>query len=215
MSGFFSYIFSSWYVAAAMLALLALTIFFWIKALKSGRKRSEERDRIIAELEKEKALRAQFKNLDESMITSDEIDDERLLFGVAMSIQMSIEKKEDLTAAFEALNEEKKNIYALNFVFEDSKYEHLSAFFRSNGEPLLSYASRAVKALLSDDFSTLFEKMYSMMDENREDISFDENQLEALDGEFKSLLQSKKDEILKTIANYIKASKTALLQTIQ
>ena len=61
MSGFFSYIFDRWYIAVILAVLIALTVFMWIKAIISGQKRREERDRIIAQLENEKELRKSYE----------------------------------------------------------------------------------------------------------------------------------------------------------
>lgn len=206
MSGFFSYIFDRWYIAVILAVLIALTVFAWIKAIASGQKRREERDRIIAQLEYEKELRAQFKELDKKMFEPGEVDDERLLFGVAMNIQMSIEKKDDMTGEFNNLSEIKKNAYAMNFVIEDSRCEKLSEFFRSNGEPLTAQAQTAVKTFIGGEISDIFDEMYAMMSEDNEEVSFDSERVNTLDERFKSIFDSDKNNIMKSIADSLRVS---------
>ncbi len=58
----FQYIAQHPWIGAVLVLLIALTIFVWYKAIVSGKKRNEERERIIADLEREKALRHAFRN---------------------------------------------------------------------------------------------------------------------------------------------------------
>ncbi len=204
MADFFNYVMGHWYLIPVFIILIALTVFVWVKAIVSGQKRKEEREKIIAALEKEKALRKEFKVIDENKIKDPSIDDERLLFGVAANIQMSIEKLENMNEAFLSLNEVKQNVYALNYVFEDSKYKLLSDFFRSNGQPLTGIAKRAVEAVIGGKFNEIFVKMFSMLDDANEEVSYDEALVTSLDKEFEQLMFDKKDDILKTVSSYIR-----------
>lgn len=117
---FFEYIAQKPWVGAILVALVLLTIFVWVKAIASSRKRDEERKRIIAELEKEKALRNEFRTVSEDAFLPDK-DDYRLIVGMCANVQMGIEKAEDINAAFDALSETKKNVYCLGYVFEEVK----------------------------------------------------------------------------------------------
>ena len=194
-------------VAGISLVLLAvLTVFVCIKAMISGKKRSEERERIIADIEKEKALRKEFKNVDESTF-SDSKDDYRLVVGMCAHIQQILEQKEDMVAAFNELSDVKKYIYAIGYVFEDSK-NGLSEFFRSNGEPLLSTANIAVSEIIGGRFSELFSGMFVMLDENDETTSVDSNEIEKVNGEFTGLFDCNADEIYEKVARYIRENKS-------
>ena len=145
----FEYISQHPLAGVAIAALLMLTVFVWIMAIKSGRKRNEEREKIIAQLEKEKAIRNEFRNIDDTTFAEGK-DDFRLVVGMCANVQMSIEKIEDMTGAFNNLSEVKRNVYCLGYVFEDSG-KGLSNFFRSNGEPLLSAAKNAADTIIGGE----------------------------------------------------------------
>ena len=50
---FFEYFAQHPWVGVVLVLLIALTVFVWCKAIISGRKRNEEREKIIADLERE------------------------------------------------------------------------------------------------------------------------------------------------------------------
>lgn len=207
---FFEYIAQKPWVGAILVALVLLTIFVWVKAIASSRKRDEERKRIIAELEKEKALRNEFRTVSEDAFLPDK-DDYRLIVGMCANVQMGIEKAEDINAAFDALSETKKNVYCLGYVFEDSQ-KSLSNFFRSNGEPLLSTAKNAVDEVIGGKLAELFDKEFVMLDENDETTSVDEKTLEETDSAFEQLMEKEKDNAYKTVAEYIRNHKSEFLE---
>ena len=197
-------------IAGIALALLAvLTVFVCLKAMIASRKRSEERERIIADIEKEKALRKEFKYVDETTFEQGK-DNYRLIIGMCAHIQQKIEKKEDMTAAFYELSDVEKSVYALGYAFEDSK-NGLSDFFRANGEPLLSTAEKAVREIIGGRFSELFTAEYIMLDENDETTSVDNDALAKMDEEFKNILSESGDGIYLTIAEYIRTGKDVFL----
>lgn len=201
----FEYILQHPLAGVAIAALLILTVFVWIMAIKSGRKRNEEREKIIAQLEKEKAIRNEFRNIDETTFAEGK-DDFRLVVGMCANVQMSIEKIEDMTGAFNELSEVKRNVYALGYVFDDGE-KSLSNFFRSNGEPLLSAAKKAVDTIIGGRYSEIFSKAFDMFDENNEDVSVDEEQVKAFDADFAALLETDGKDIFRKAANYIRANK--------
>ena len=55
----FQYIAQHPWIGAVLVLLIALTVFVWYKAIVSGKKRNEERERIIADLEREKGISAE------------------------------------------------------------------------------------------------------------------------------------------------------------
>lgn len=206
-----SYVLENWYIIPIFIVLIAATVFAWIKAIASGQRRKEERERIIAAIEKEKALRKEFATLDDSIFSDNSIDSEKLLFGVAMNIQMSVEKLDDMVSEFNKLNEVKRNVYALSFIFEDSKYTALSEFFNINGEPLLSQAKNAVDTVIGGKFAEIFNKQYVMYDDNNEEVSFDADIIAQIDNEYASFLADNKETVLNTVSRYIVANKSMIL----
>ena len=211
MADFISYLTAHWYLIPVFVILIGLTVFMWIQAIVSGQKRKEERERIIALLEKEKALRNQFRVLNEDMLTDPCVDDERLIFGFAANVQMSVEKLDNMNEEFMALNEVRQNVYALSYIFEDSKYVCLSDFFRANGEPLTSVAQRAVTDVVGGEFSEIFTSQFSMLDDNNEEVSFDEKQVELLDSRYCEFMKSEKANVLGTVADYIRKNYTSFI----
>lgn len=206
--GFFEYISQHWYAGAALVLLVILTVFVWIRAAISGKKRSEERERIIAEIEREKALRKEFKNVDDSTFSN--VEDYRLIIGMCAYIQQKIENETDMNAAFSALSEIEKFAYVLGYVFEDSK-KGLSEFFRANGEPLLSVSLDAVRKVIGGEFAEVFEKEFVMLDENDETTSVDNDELEVLDGKFASIIEADGEGIYTKAASFIRSNKDIFL----
>lgn len=205
MNSFFDYIFTHWYVGVLIVVLIAATVVMWIKAISASQKSRELREAEIARLEKEKALRNEFRILDEEKFES--VENEKLLFGVAVNIQMYLEKEQDMKKVFEEMPEEKKYVYALNYVFEDGKDNALSEFFRANGQPLTGEAAKAVKSVVGGDFSDIFMSLYNMIDDDVEDASYDVEKISECDKKYSEIMASKKEEIFKSIADYIKSNK--------
>ncbi len=209
MSEFFSYIASHWYAGLALVLLVILTAFVWIMALISGRKRNAERECIIAELEKEKALRKEFKTVDNSTF-SDDKDNYRLIIGMCAHIQQKIEKEEKMNEVFIQLPDVEKYIYALGYVFEDCR-NGFSGFFRLNGEPLVSVSVEAVDNIIGGEFAELFKKVHIMLDESDETTSVDEEFLDKTDEKICDLLEKNGAEIYALAASYIRLNKNHFL----
>ena len=205
MKDLFNYIASKPYVGVIIAVLIIAAVFMWIKAVSASQKSREEREAIIAKLEKEKALREEFKTIDGSKFETD--DNERLLCGIAANIQMFLEKQTDMNAAFEALPEEKKSIYALNYVFEDAKEDKLSQFFTANGQPLTGKAQKAVESIIGGRFSEVFASAYKMTDGDCEDVSFDAAKIEEYNKEYSDIMKTEKTDIFDRIGSYIKSNK--------
>lgn len=205
----FQYIAQHPWVGAALVLLIALTVFVWCKAITSGKKRNEEREKIIADLEREKALRNEFRNPDESTFSEDK-DDYQLIVGMCANVQMKLEKSTNMNDAFRELSEVKKNVYCLGYVFEDSKNK-LSEYFRSNGEPLLSASKNAVNEVIGGDFGEIFNKEFVMLDENDETTSVDNDLLSTYDDQFGNLILEQGAEIYKKAADYIRSNKDEFL----
>lgn len=200
----FKYIAQHPYIGVALVLLIALTIFVWYKAIVSGKKRSEERERIIADLEREKALRNEYRNVDETTFLPEK-DDYRLIIGMCANIQMKLEKAANMNDAFAELSQVKKSVYCLGYVFEDGK-KGLSEFFRSNGEPLLSASKLAVDSVIGGAYAELFDKEFVMLDDNDETTSVDNEKLKEYDADCEKLIAEQGAEIYKKTADYIRSN---------
>lgn len=208
--GMFEYIAQRPMIGVIMGALIILTFFVCFKAYMSGKKRNAEKEKIIAQLEKEKALRSEFRSINDKTFAADR-DNYRLVIGMCANVQMKIEKAENINAEFAALSDVKRNTYCLGYVFEDSQSK-LSEFFRSNGEPLLSAAKNAVHEVIGGDFAKFFDKEFSMLDDNNEDVSVDDEILKDYDAEFTAFMAENKEKVYKKTADYIRANKDEFLK---
>lgn len=205
MKEFFDFLSTHWYWAVIIVVLMIAAVLMWIKAVAASQRSREFREAEIARLEKEKALRNEYRVLDESKFNTD--DNEKLLCGVAVNIQMFLEKEEDMNKSFEALPEEKKAAYALNYVFEDGKDSELSKFFRANGQPLTGEAAKAVETIIGGKFAKVFMKLYNMLDDDCEDVSFDSEKIEEYDKEYAEIMASEKAVIFNRIGDFLKSGK--------
>ena len=205
----FEYISQHWYVGVALVLLILLTIFVWFKAIMSSKRHNDERDRVIAELDREKALRNEFRHIDETTFAEGK-DNYRLIIGMCAKVQMLIEKADNINDAFYNLSEIKKNIYCFGYIFEDSR-KKLSEFFRSNGEPLLSVAKNAVDTVIGGEFAKMFDKESVMLDDNDETTSVDNEKLKLWDEEYRKYMDENKDKIYSDVSDYIRENKSEFL----
>ncbi len=102
-----------WYYWLALLIAVVIAIFAWIKALGASKQRREKLKREAEIWKRDYDLREKY-----SVLTGEKLEactDTELLHAVAMNIQVELENAIDMNKAFEALSEEKKNIYTLKF----------------------------------------------------------------------------------------------------
>lgn len=178
------------YLIVILIALVILTLFVCVKTGQASARRGRANEAIIKKLKEENELRNEFSILTESKIKN--ADSARLFKGVALNLQKKISDASDMDAEFNALNEERKMIYALSFVVEDGN-EKLSDFFRINGKPVTVYALSAVKKLFGGRVCEIFESEYNSLDPDNEEASVIPEEIAKLDGEYSSLINA--DEI--------------------
>lgn len=154
---------------------VVLTVFVCIMAGRASRKMSKKRDAELQRIKEEVRLREKFSSVDRKSVL--EADCKELLKGLSSNIQIKIEKEADIKEAFNALPKEKQFVYALNYVFcEDA--DSLSSFFRLNGKPLTTAAKDAFCEIVGGDESKLFERAYTMFDEDDETTSVTAKEIE-------------------------------------
>ena len=188
-----------WYLWLLLIVLCVITVFVLSKASAAAKKHNNERDALLREYDRKKALKDEFSFLTREKAESS--DPETLFEGVSAVLQAKTEKAEDPEKVFGKFTETQKYIYTLYYFLEDTESDSLSFFFRNNGEPLTSLASKALCAVGENELSLIAEKEFSMYDENNEEVSVDKDEIEKLDGEFKAKLQ--KQQVLNSIKTYI------------
>jgi hypothetical protein len=189
-----------WFVIFGVLILI--TLFVCIKAGQASSKRYKANEAIMKKLKEENILRNEFTVLTDTLV--DNSDSAKLFKGVALNLQKKISDAEDMTAEFETLSQEKKEIYSLSFVVEDGS-EKLSEFFRANGQPVTENALLVFKKLFDGKAAEIFENEYNAFDEDNEDASVIPKEIEKLDSEFFQLISA--NDICEKAGNFIKENK--------
>ncbi len=194
-----------WYYWVILLVAIIVAIILWIKAIKSGQERRERLKKEAAIWKRDYELREKFTVLTEEKLSSTE--ETELLHGVAMNIQVALEKATDMTESFNALPSEKKHIYALEYFDEDVK-KSLSTFFKNNGEPLFSIVPDALNAIGTGKYIDAYATLLPMYDADSE-VSVDYSVIDKVDEEFSNIYDS--DELLRLAAKYILKNKEIFL----
>lgn len=194
-----------WYYWVILLVAIILAIILWIKAIKSGKERRERLKKEAAIWKRDYDLREKYSVLTEEKLSSTE--ETELLHGVSMNIQVALEKATDMTESFNALPEEKKYIYALEYFDEDAK-KGLSTFFKNNGEPLISVVPDALNAIGAGKYIEAYGTLLPMYDPDSE-VAIDYGIINKVDEEFSSVYNS--DELLRLSAKYILKNKETFL----
>ena len=194
-----------WYYWVLLLIAIIIAIFAWSKALKSGKARREKMKKEAAIWKRDYELREKFTILTEEKLKSTE--ETEFLHGVAMNIQAMLEKAKDMTESFNALPQEKKFVYALEYFDEDAK-KNLSVFFKNNGEPLISMVPDALNAIGAGKYIEHYGTLLPMYDPDSE-VSIDYSIIGKVDEEFSSIYNS--DELSRLAAKYILKNKEIFL----
>ncbi len=196
-----------WYYWPVLGILVLVTAFVWYKALKSSKARRARVEREEALFKRDKELRRDFATLTEEIFQN--TDDERLLSGVAMNIQIPLEPQTDMTPAFLLLPPEKQYVYTLEYFGEDTK-KGLSEFFKANGRPLITLAPEALRAIGLFSTAALSEQMLPMCDDEDETVSVDPALKESLNIAFNE--EFDRAAFVAAAAKYIRDNKEIFLR---
>ncbi len=172
---------------AVLAVLIVITVFVCIKAGAASSKRYRENEEIMKRLKEENILRNEFAVLTKKLI--EDSDSQRLFRGVALNLQKRISDAKDMTAEFEKLTDEQKEIYALSFVVEDGG-EKLSGFFKANGHPLTGAALSGFRKLFEGKAAEIFESEYNSYDSDNETASVIQSEIDKADEEFFALVSA-------------------------
>ena len=160
-----------WYLGIALIAAVILTLWVIKKAAQASSRAHAEREAQMKKLEYESGVLKEFSELSEEKLRN--ADSKRAFDGVAMNIQRYLEKQSNMNAAFSALSDSQKQIYALYYLIDDSK-KGLSEFFKCNSAPLTPAA---------------FDSEYRAYDPDDEDTSLIPAEIEKNDAEYAEAMQ--------------------------
>jgi hypothetical protein len=190
-----------WYLWVLLLVVSILAIFVCIKASAASRTRREKLKKEAEIWKKDYELRQEFRTLSLEKLNS--TDNNKMLSGVCMNIQIELENAPDMNEAFSMLPNEKKYIYCLEY-FEEDATKSLSTFFKNNGAPLTDFVTQAIKAIGYNEILPLVETLYPMYDDNS-DTSIDYTIIEKTDDKFKEIYNQNK--LYDLVTKYVKANK--------
>jgi hypothetical protein len=190
-----------WYLWVLLLVVSILAIFVCIKASAASRTRREKLRKEAEIWKKDYELRQEFRTLTSEKINS--TDNNKMLPGVCMNIQIELENAPDMNEAFFKLPDEKKYIYCLEYFDEDAT-KSLSTFFKNNGSPLTDFVIDAIKAVGYNENLPLVETLHPMYDDNS-DVSIDYPAIEKTDDKFKEIYNQNK--LYDLVTKYVKANK--------
>ena len=165
-----------------LLVAVIACIVLWILAMRSSKKRNAKRDALIARLEREHALRREFAAPTQQQLI--DAPPERLLEGLCARTQARLEDQEDPQAAFDALPELERFVYALGYVIQDGR-EALSGFFRANGPPLTDAALEAALRFLDETSASIFQLEFDAFDERNEITSLVRETIDSQDAQWR------------------------------
>ncbi|MCL2106650.1 MAG: hypothetical protein FWH26_06310 [Oscillospiraceae bacterium] len=187
------------WLVAAFFVVLAGCVFLWYKAVKTSGRRNRERQALIARLEYENKLRADFASPTQRQLA--DTPPEQLVEGLCCHIQMALEKESGLNEAFAALPQPKRWLYALGYVAQDCR-KGLEHFFRANGKPLTPVALEAVEALVGGEFAALFRLAYEAFDEENETRSLLKEDLVKWESAFRAVLEEQGEALYAQAREY-------------
>lgn len=190
-----------WYLWVLLLVVSILAIFVCIKASAASRIRREKLRKEAEIWKKDYELRQEFKTLTSEKLNS--TDNNKMLPGVCMNIQIELENAPDMNEAFFKLPDEKKYIYCLEY-FDEDAIKSLSTFFKNNGAPLTDFVIDAIKAVGYNEILPLVETLHPMYDDNS-DVSIDYPVIEKTDDKFKEIYNQNK--LYDLVTKYVKANK--------
>lgn len=175
-----------WYLALALVAAVILTLWVIKKAAQASSKAHAEREAQMKKLEYESGVLKEFFDINEEKLRS--ADPKRAFDGVAMNIQRYLEKQSNMNAAFSALSDAQKQVYALYYLADDSQ-KGLSEFFKCNSAPLTPAAREAVDSLFPADAAKAFDSEYMAYDPDDEVTSLIPAEIEKNDAEYAKAMQ--------------------------
>lgn len=193
-----------WYLVILFFAVLGFTVFGVYKASGAYKRHNKLYRREEEKIKRLVLLKERFSPLTvEAIDTADECD---LLEGVALSFQLTLQKQQDMTAAFNLLPVQARYIYTLDIFVSEGAV--VSEFYRNNGKELKQLIVPAMKAIGEDALANICAELYDMFDEDSE-VSVDREKIAEVDAKFNEAFDLEK--LKKNAARYIKGEKGKLV----
>lgn len=190
-----------WYLWLILLVLIVALVIVMRKASAAMKKRNGriEKEREFAE--RFKFLVGKYSDLDKSLVEAAQAAE--LAEGVTAVLQYKLEKSENPDNEYKNAEQWKREVYALYYFSEDCE-KSLSYFYKNNGEPLPSVVLEGLKSIGYDKIYSTVAQMYSMYDENNENVSLDRNRVAELDEKFKNIFD--RELLFNLVKKYILSS---------
>jgi len=161
-------------IVLAVVTVFAAVIFYF--AARAYSRHQKEIKAQKAELDRLIALKEKYKNLTKEAIMSAQSSE--LLEGVALSYQLVLQKQEDIEGEFSKMNEDRKDIYALDVFVQDASTKE---FFSQNGDILRKRIVAAFVKIGMDDFAARISDIALMYDKDNETVSYNEKLIDEFD----------------------------------
>ncbi len=165
-----------WYLVIILVVVCIITaVIFRFAAKAYGNYRRTYKNQ-ETEIKRLVALKEKFVPLTKEKILNG--TDEEMLEGVALSIQLPLQKSDSMERDFHLLNEQQRLIYILDVFRSDGSVRE---FMKENGEILTMEITKAFTLVGMDGFAEKIEHIRKMYDINDEVTSFNEKEIENLD----------------------------------
>lgn len=160
-------------ILAAVCVVFVVILYF---AAKAYRKRTALYKAEEAEIKRLLALKEKFRPVTAEAI--EKADSNELLEGIALSYQLTLQKEEDIEGKFSLLNDDVKDIYALDVFVQDKTSKE---FFSQNGAIIKDRIIPALNKIGMTEFAVRIKPIYDMYDINNEEASYDIRKIEEFD----------------------------------
>ncbi len=164
------------YLIIVFIVLAVAFVFIFIKAVNAYSEHNRLFKEQEAELKRLTVLKDKYKNA--TLAEIETFDEAEILEGTALIYQITLQKCDDIEAAFKSLSKEKQYVYVLDVFTQDGS---AGEFFAQNSEILTSIICDALVSIGMTDFAEKLADFSKMYDKDNEEVSFSEREIEIFD----------------------------------
>ena len=146
-----------WYLAVIFVVVCIIAAFVCYFAGKSYNRYRTSYKNQEAEIKRLIALKEKYVPLTQKAIADS--DSAETLEGVALSYQLVLQKQDDIEGEFSKMNDDRKDIYALDVFVQDASSKE---FFSQNGDILRKRIVAAFEKIGMSDFAEKITAIYEM-----------------------------------------------------